>query len=389
MSEGTPAEAFARSLDALREDHLLRTLRPLSTHQGPDVASNGVELLQFASNDYLGLANHPSVLDAAIEAVRKFGAGSGSSRLLAGSLQPHHALEERLADFKKAEAALAFNSGYAAATGCLQAVVGKGDVVLLDRLAHACLIDGARLSGATLRVFPHNDMERLDGILSRLRGVRKEGRILIVTESVFSMDGDVCPLPELIALKEKYGAWLFVDEAHATGVLGSQGRGWADQCRLADRVDFQMGTLGKALGSAGGYLCGSRSLVDYLINRARSFIFSTAPPPAQAAAAIAAINIASGPEGDTLRATLRSHMAALGESLPAAGNPLTPIIPIHLGDESRALEIEARLRALAIWVPAIRYPTVSKGSARLRISLTAAHRPEHIDTLAAALAPLL
>ena len=295
-----------RRLAAVREQNLFRELRRVDSAQGPRIKIGGQALLNFSSNDYLGLANHPALKEAAIQAVEKFGAGAGASRLVCGSLAPFHELEESLAAFKKTEAALTFSTGYAAAVGTITALAGKDDVIILDKLVHACIVDAAKLSGAKLRIFDHNDLNDLEDKLkwaekARADNGRRKTEILIVTESFFSMDGDGAPLREIVALKEKYGAWLMVDEAHATGIIGQNGRGLADELGVGERIEIQMGTLGKALGASGGYICGRRALVDYLVNRARSFIFSTAPVPAAAAAATSAIALIQSKIGNTLR----------------------------------------------------------------------------------------
>jgi 8-amino-7-oxononanoate synthase len=388
---------------------------------------DGRKLLNFSSNDYLGLSNHPRVKEAAIRAVEQFGAGSGASRLICGSLAPHHRLEEALAAFKGTAACLAFSSGYATALGAITSFATKDDVVILDRLSHASLIDAARLSGAKLRVFAHNDLDDLERILRWATARRaqapagassRRSRILVVTESVFSMDGDHAPLAQMVALKERFGAWLLVDEAHATGLYGCSGRGLADSQGVAGRIDIQMGTLGKALGAAGGYICGSRPLIELLINRARSFIFSTAPVPASAAAAQAALEIVQGREGDELRlqlwdrvAQLRTGLAQLagprgfglsGEVSPsedsvspankpgshqtaAAAAAPSAILPLIIGPEAGAVSMAEQLQTLGFYVPAIRYPTVGRGQARLRLTLTAAHQPQEVAQLLDAL----
>lgn len=375
-------------LAAIREQNLYRELWRVDSARSPRLQAGGKTFLNFSSNDYLGLAGHPSLAEAAIKAVEQFGAGAGASRLVCGSLAPFHELEEALAAFKKTPAALAFSTGYATATGTLAALAGKDDVVILDKLVHACIVDGARLSGAKLRVFAHNDLDSLE---DKLKWARQHsgGEIYIVTESVFSMDGDAAPLREIVALKEKYGARLMVDEAHATGIIGAHGRGLADQLGLNRQVEIQMGTLGKALGAAGGYICGSRELIEFLINRARTLIFSTAPTPASAAAATAAIRIVQSAEGDQRRTKLFERVGQLTAKLKPSGS-LHPsaIVPLILGDENRAVDAAARLRQQGLFVPAIRYPTVARGAARLRITLTAQHSPEDVSQLAAALETL-
>src|ERR1044071_479557 len=263
-------------LAALQDQDLHRSLRRIDSPQGPRIQIDGREFLNFSSNDYLGMANDSRLKAAAIEAIERYGVGAGASRLISGSQGSHHQLEEALAAFKKTAAALVFSTGYVTAVGTVCALLGAGDVIILDKLVHAGIVDAARLSGAKLRVFSHNDLDELQEILKwagRRRGNGSDSsKVLIVTESVFSMDGDFAPLAEIVRLKEKYGAWLMVDEAHATGLYGPRGAGCVAQSGLENRFEIQMGTLGKAFGAAGGYICGTRGLVDFLINRARSFI---------------------------------------------------------------------------------------------------------------------
>ena len=377
-------------LAALREQNLFRELRRVDSTQGPRLEIGGRTLLNFSSNDYLGLANHPDLKAAALKAIETYGAGAGASRLVCGSLAPFHELEETLAAFKKTEAALVFSTGYATALGAICALVGKEDVIILDKLVHACIVDAARLSGAKLRVFDHNDLNDLEDKLKwatgKFRTQNPKSRALIVTESVFSMDGDRAPLREIAALKEKYGAWLMVDEAHATGIIGHHGRGLADELGVGHQIEIQMGTLGKALGASGGYICGSRVLVDFLVNRARSFIFSTAPVPAAAAAATAGIQIAQSAEGETRRKNLFKRVNELTAKLKIKNlKPGSAIIPLILGDESVAIDAAAKLHGQNIFVPAIRYPTVARHAARLRITLTAAHSAADVESLCLAL----
>lgn len=355
---------------------LLRTLRPITSPRHPHLVIEGKKVINFASNDYLGLAQHPALIEAATRATRNYGTGSTASRLISGSLDLFHQLEEVIASAKKTEAALTFANGFASATGSIPALVGKGDTVILDKLSHACLIDAARLSGATLRVFPHNDLNKLEKLLTS-----SKGRTLIVTESVFSMDGDLCPLREIVDLKEKHGAFLFLDEAHATGVIGPKGHGLAEALGLQSRIDFQMGTLGKALGSAGGYLAASRPWIDLLINKARSFIYSTAPPPAQAAASLAAFHLLATPEGTFLRTKLQGNLSAFKSQISNLKSQSPPIIPHLIGDNARALAASRTLLEQGFLVPAIRYPTVPRNTARLRLTLTAAHQVEEIKAL--------
>lgn len=369
----------AAELEALAAAGLLRVLRPLDSPAGPQVIRDGRELHNFASNDYLGFAGHPRLVEAFIEGVKQYGVGSAASRLVAGTLAPHAALEEDLAAAKNAEAALVFSSGFSTAIGCLPAIVGRGDTVILDKLCHASLIDAAKLSGATLRVFPHNDVAKLRKLLATVRANDASGRILVVTESVFSMDGDLCPLPEIVAAVEEADAWLWLDEAHAFGVLGPSGMGLAAQCGLQERVTFQMGTFSKAAGLAGGYVAASRSWIDLLINRARAFIYSTAPPPALAHATRESLALIRSGEGEALRERLRSNIRALSAGAESA------IIPVVLGSNEVVLAAAKDLEAAGFMVPAIRYPTVPRGTARLRVSLSAAHDERVISALKALL----
>ena len=369
-------------LKSLREQNLFRELRRVDSAQGPRIKIGGKTFLNFSSNDYLGLANHPALKEAAIKAVEKFGAGSGASRLICGSLAPHHQLEESLADFKKTEAALTFSSGYATATGTICALLGKDDIVVVDKLVHASIVDAARLSGAKLRVFDHNDLNDLERILKwadKSQIANRKSQILIVTESIFSMDGDAAPLREIVGLKNKFGAWLMLDEAHATGIIGEKGRGLAEELGVSDKIEIQMGTLGKALGASGGYVCGSRALVDFLTNKARSLIFSTAPVPAAAAAATAAIQFVRSKNGEARRKLLWQRVVRVNSKFRSA------IIPIIIGDETKTVEAAANLREQGIFVPAIRFPSVARGAARLRVTLTAAHSAKDISKLIDAL----
>lgn len=368
-------------LQRLEAEGLRRNLRRLDSPQGRRITLAGSpDCLNFSSNDYLGLANHAGLISRFQENLGKHGVGSGASRLVCGTLAAHTELEEQMAAFKRSEAALTFSSGFATATGTISALCGKDDVIILDKLSHASLIDGAKLSGATLRVFPHNDLNKLESHLKWAREkVAADGRILVVTESIFSMDGDRAPLPEIVALKKRFGALLLLDEAHAFGVLGPEGRGLAALSHLEDRVDLQMGTFSKAAGLSGGYLCASRSIVDLLINRARSFIYSTAPSPALAATIRDCLDLIGGSEGDQLREELWQNIRQLNESAESA------IVPVIIGENEAALEASARLLEKGFLVPAIRYPTVPRGTARLRVTVSAAHESADISALQEAL----
>ena len=389
---------LTQRLHAVRQQGLLRELRRVDSPQAPRIEIGGRTLLNFSSNDYLGLANEPVLKEAAIKAVDRYGAGAGGSRLICGSLAPHQELDETLAAFKGTEAAISFSTGYAAAIGAICALLGKDDFLILDKLVHACIVDAARLCGAKLRVFGHNDLNDLEAKLkwaaervqSPKSGVQsRKARALLVTESVFSMDGDHSPLREMVELKEKYGAWLMVDEAHATGLYGAHRRGLAEELGVSDRIEVQMGTLGKALGASGGYICGSRALIDYLINRARPFIFSTAPVPAAAAAATAGVRFVESSAGEERRRKLWQRVSVLSSTLnPQPSTLSSAIIPILIGEESKAVQAAATLREQGIFIPAIRYPTVARGQARLRLTLSAAHTAADLSQLLTALKAL-
>lgn len=396
---------WEQELDAelarLQQEGLLRQLQPVVRADSRCLEIEGQALVNFASNDYLALARHPALQEAAVRALRQWGAGSTASRLVSGSLGIHHDLEARLAAFKGTAAALSLASGYATALGTIPALVERGDIVLLDRWAHACLVDGARLSGATLRVFRHNDLEDLERLLRWADTQRslaapkpRPVRILVITESVFSMDGDQAPLHAIVELKDRHGAWLMVDEAHATGLFGPRGAGLVAAEGLTHRVEIQMGTLGKALGSAGGFIAGSQRLIDWLVQRARSFMFSTAPPPAQAAAALAALQLMETPEGTRRRDQLWQNVRAAVAPLPDGSSPwpglaLPPqsaILPRILGSNEAALRCARAARQVGLFIPPIRYPAVRRGTARLRVTITAAHQPEDLDRLRSFLA---
>jgi glycine C-acetyltransferase/8-amino-7-oxononanoate synthase len=379
---------FEDELEALCQQSLLRRLREVESQPGTLLSYGGRELINFSSNDYLGLAGEPFLREAAKRAIDQYGVGAGASRLVCGTVSPHLRLEQKLAEFKGTEAALSFSSGYATAVGTVSALVGKDDVVILDKLAHASLIDGARLSKAVIRVFPHNQMEKLESHLEWARQEYPEARVLVVTESVFSMDGDRAPLLDLVNIKERFGALLLLDEAHAVGVLGANGRGLAELQGVAGRIDVHMGTLSKALGVSGGYICGTRAMIDLLTNRARSFVYSTAPPPALAAAACASIEYLETPEGEARRKRLWENLKILAAGLPPGLTPerlQSAIIPVTIGSEENAVAAAKVLFESGLFIPAIRFPTVPKGTARLRVTLSAAHTPEQIRTLTRAL----
>ncbi len=387
-------ELFQEQLRALRARSLERKVREISSAQGPEVQIAGRRLINFSSNDYLGLASDSRLRNAAIGTIKEFGVGAGASRLVSGTQSPHLRLEAALAKWKGTEAALCFSSGYAAALGTLPALVTRNDVILLDKLCHASLIDGAKLSGAILRIFPHNHLGKLEDHLEWTRREHAGKRILILTESIFSMDGDRAALRDLVELKRRFGALLLLDEAHAVGVIGLNGRGLAAAENVNEDVDVQMGTLSKALGASGGYICGSRSLIEWLINRARSFIYSTAPPPGIVSAALAAVNFLESSEGEERRLLLWKRIELMQELLPTgelnkkATNAASAIFPWIVGDEQAAIDLASALQTEGFFVPAIRYPTVAKGSARLRITVTALHEEDQIRSLCQAIARL-
>lgn len=368
-------------LETLKEKDLYRELRTLDSAQDSWVTLEGRKVLNLCSNNYLGLASHPSVKEAAARAIQEWGCSSGASRLICGTQPFHQTLERRLAAFKGADAALLYSSGYLANLGIVSALVGRQDNVFSDELNHASIIDGCRLSGARVMVFPHNDMDALEGEIRRASAAGRERRRLIVVDAVFSMDGDVAPLPELVHLAEKYECMLMVDEAHATGVLGPGGRGAVSLFGLERRIPIVMSTLSKALGSLGGFVTGSRELVEYLINTSRSFIFDTSLPPSVVISALAALDLL---EGDpSLPVKVLDNASYLREGLQNLGyntlNSETQIIPIVVGDVARTLEMARILLREGVLAVPVRPPTVSEGTCRIRISLMATHTRQDLD----------
>ncbi|PLX82869.1 MAG: 8-amino-7-oxononanoate synthase [Desulfuromonas sp.] len=374
-------EDWRRQLEELRGRGMLRTLRTVESPQGPRVVLEGREVLLLCSNDYLGLASHPALVEAALSATSRFGAGSGASRLVSGTMSSHALLEERLAAFKGTEAALLFNSGYAANTGILQGLFGPDDLIFSDALNHASIIDGCRLSRARVLAYPHRDVKALEGLMEA-EASRRKGRWLIVTDGVFSMDGDLAPLPELVRLKERHDALLMVDDAHATGVLGEGGRGTAEHLGCLGAVDLHMGTLGKALGCFGAYLAAGRTVIDTLVNRSRPFIFSTSLPPAAPAAAYAALDIVEGAEGARLRRSLEGNRALFAGRLEGHGLDLlgsrSQIVTVLTGEPEPTMTATERLLEAGVFVQGIRPPTVAEGKCRLRATVMATHRPEDL-----------
>ncbi len=342
--------------------------------------------LSFADNDYLGLSRHPGVAETAIRAIRASGTGARAARHLAGPCPEHARLEKDLADWKKTESALVFSSGYQTPLGVIPSLVGPKDTVLLERNAHACLFDGARLSNARLRLFTRNDPASLEDALLSAQKLNPEGKILIVAESLHSMDGDFADLKSLVALKRKLGAWLLLDEAHANGVIGPEGSGWAAAQGISDQVDIQMGTLGKALGSSGGFVAASAPIIDHFLNEARTFLFGTAPAPAAMAAAGESLRLLRSPEGDQLRERLHENIE-LHASIQRSSQK-GPVQPWILHSNAAVIRARDILLTQGIEVAAIRPPTVPEGTARLRISLSARHTGENIRKLAVELSRL-
>jgi 8-amino-7-oxononanoate synthase len=365
-------------LKDLKRASLYRRLRLIEGEQGPIVTVDGREALNFCSNNYLGLANHPALCAAAKKAIDRYGCGSGASRLISGNMTLHEELESKIAELKGTEAALVFNSGFQANTGILSTLVSEDDFILSDSLNHASIIDGCRLSRAKVMIYAHCDLEQLE---RELRKTPAKSRKLVVTESLFSMDGDEAPLAEIVELAEKYGAMVMVDEAHATGVFEPNGAGLVAKLGLGDRVLVQMGTLGKALGGFGAYVAGSSALRELLINRCRSFIFTTALPPAVMAMGVAAIELVQRePER---RQALRDNCELLQAGLKSLGysiaNSRSQILPLMIGDATQCMKLSDELLQRGVFAQGIRPPTVPAGTSRLRITLMATHTREHID----------
>lgn len=371
-------DVLTARLARVRGNGLYRVLRPIDGAQDAVVRLDGHDVLLFSSNNYLGLANHPVLKRAAAEAIERFGCGSGASRLISGSMAVHHELEARLAALKKTEAALVFPTGYHANVGVLSALMGPGDTILSDGLNHASIIDGCRLSRAEVRVYPHGDAQALTALLA---ACPPSGQRLIVTDTVFSMDGDLAPLAELVELARRYDAWLMVDEAHATGVFGPHGGGLVEQAGLEERVDIHMGTLGKALGGIGAYVAGSRELIDWLVNRARSFVYTTGMPPAAAASALAALDLVERePER---RQRLWDNTRFLSDGLRGLGYRIgdsrSQILPVIIGDARQTMALaEATLRR-GVFAHGIRPPTVPEGTSRIRVTPMATHTRAQLE----------
>jgi 8-amino-7-oxononanoate synthase len=381
-ARGPMDEQLRAELDRLWQLGLLRSPRHIEARKGAEIHVGGTRAIDFCSNDYLGFASHPPLGEHLARSVESEGTGAAASRLISGNRSPHRELEHTLATWNHAEAALLFNSGYQANVGILSALAGPEDALYSDALNHASLIDGCRLSRATVRVFPHGSPEALAALLATDAG--RFRRRIILSDTIFSMDGDEAPLAELAALAERNDAWLLLDEAHAAGVVGPAGRGLA--AREGIRPQVTIGTLGKAFGVFGAYVAGSHALIDFLLNRARTFVFTTALPPAVAAAARAAVELAAGPEGDARRAQLHRNVERFSSRL---GVRRSHIVPIVIGDAARTMQLSDALLDRGIFVQGIRPPTVPHGTARLRFALSAAHTDGHIDRALAALGDLL
>jgi glycine C-acetyltransferase len=387
MTEADPRPQLAHLtavLDELRAKGTYFHLRVLDDQQAPVCHYDGREVINLASNNYLGLANHPKLVQAAIQATRTYGVGSGAVRTIAGTMRLHMELEEKIARFKNVEACVVFQSGFAANAGTVSAILGKEDFILSDELNHASIIDGARLSRATIKVFRHKDVNHCEQLLQELS--EQPGRKLVITDGVFSMDGDIGPVNKLAALAEKYGAIMMVDDAHASGVLGRNGRGSVDHFGMHGRVDVQVGTLSKAIGSLGGYVCGSKDLIEYLFHRARPFLFSTSHPPSVAATCIAAFDLLeSEPERierlwDNTR-YFQQELRRAGFNVGGVNTPATeaPITPVIVGEGRQAMEFSRALFDEGLMATGIAFPTVPEGKARIRLIMTSEHTRAQLD----------
>jgi len=373
-----PLGFLDEAMAQLRADGLYRSLRILDGEQKAEATFDHKDVINLSSNNYLGLTTHPKLREAALDAVKRLGVGSGSVRTIAGTMELHMELERRIAVFKKTEAAVVFQSGFAANAGTVSSVLGKEDLILSDELNHASIIDGARLSRATIKVFPHKDVKALEKLLEETASFPRR---LVITDGVFSMDGDVAPMREITSLARAHGAIMMVDDAHASGVLGKAGRGTVDHFDLHGQVDIQVGTLSKAIGVLGGYVAGSKTLIEYLYHRARPFLFSTSHPPAVAAACLAAFDVLEQePErierlwSNTKR--FKDGLARLGFDTGISETPITPIV---VGEADLAMRFSDQLFARGLFAQGIGFPTVAKGRARLRTIVTATHTEAELD----------
>jgi glycine C-acetyltransferase len=372
------------AVEDLKAKHLYFKLKVLEGEQKPITNFDGKEVINLSSNNYLGLTTHPKLRRAAIDATRKFGVGSGAVRTIAGTMKMHLDLEEQIARFKKAEACVVFQSGFTANAGTVSAILGKDDLVISDELNHASIIDGCRLSRATIKVFNHKDAADCERVLQETKDWN--GKKLLISDGVFSMDGDIADLPALCDLAEKYGCIMMVDDAHASGVLGSRGRGTIDHHNCHGRVDIQVGTLSKAIGSVGGYVCGSRDLIDFLQQRARPFLFSTSHPPSVTATCQAAFELLDSEAGDKIIKKLWANTKFFKRRLKKlgfnTGKSETPITPIMVGDAAKAFQFSQELFDDGVFAGAIGFPTVPEGKARLRTIVTATHKRADLERAA-------
>jgi glycine C-acetyltransferase len=393
-SKQNPLQYVTDQLTDLRAKGVAPKLHVLEGEQKPVCIFDGREVINLASNNYLGLTTHKALRKAALDGVKRYGAGAGAVRTIAGTMKIHMELEEQIAAFKNVEACVVFQSGFTANAGTVSAVLGKEDLIISDELNHASIIDGARLSRATIKVFKHKDIKDCERILQEHASF--PGKKLIITDGVFSMDGDIAPLPQLCDLAEKYNCIMMVDDAHASAVLGRGGRGTVDHHQCHGRVHIQVGTLSKAIGAMGGYVCGSRDLIDFLYLRARPFLFSTSHPPATAAACQAAFALLNSPEGEKLVKKLWANTKMFKRELKRRGFQFkaseTPIVPIHVGDAAKAFEFSKKLFEAGVFAPAVGYPTVAEGKARLRAIVSATHKRDQLlraaDILAEVAKPL-
>ena len=387
MTEANPRPQLAHLtavLDDLRAKGTYFRLRVLDDQQAPVCHYDGKEMINLASNNYLGLANHPKLIQAAMDATRIYGVGSGAVRTIAGTMRLHMELEEKIACFKNVEACVVFQSGFTANAGTVSSILGKEDFILSDELNHASIIDGARLSRATIKVFRHKDVDHCEQLLQELAG--QPGKKLVITDGVFSMDGDIGPVDKLAALAEKYGAIMMVDDAHASGVLGRNGRGSVDHFGMHGKVDVQVGTLSKAIASLGGYVCGSRDLIEYLYHRARPFLFSTSHPPSVAATCIAAFDILEKEPERILRLWsntryFQGELKRIGFNVGGVNTPATetPITPVIVGEGRKAMDFSRALFDEGVMATGIAFPTVPEGKARIRLILTSEHTRAQLD----------
>ena len=379
MPAANPLSYLTEQLESWRQARTYQSLRELQSACRPVVQVDGREVINLASNNYLGLADHPKLVEASIEATRRYGAGSGAVRTISGTMSVHLRLEERIAEFKRVEACVVFQSGFTANSGTVSAILGPDDYIISDELNHASIIDGCRLSKAKIKVFPHRDITSAESILTELEGL--PGRKLLITDGVFSMDGDIAPLPELVRIAERHGAIMMIDDAHASGVLGRAGRGTVDHFDVHGRVHIQVGTLSKAIGCLGGYICGSRDLIDFLYQRGRPFLFSTSHPPGVAAACLAAFDLLEEePERiEMLWDNTRYFKKNLTEAGFDTGNSESPITPIMVGEAATAHAYSRELFEGGLLATGIGFPTVARGKARVRTIVTATHTRDQLD----------